>query len=257
VELDQNRLRAIIDGAHSFYGNAAEFRNDNRLHPGTGDFILAQVQPDMRVLDVGCGDGATLIRGHNRFAYGLGIENDPEHIRMAEDGLKASGAANVEFRLLDFGENAGILEPESFDFVFSQRGPLDSRPSIRTALSLLRPDGLLLSEQIGKHHLQEVSRLFEPASYATQMTLEKTRAEMERNGLDIRIVADLFSKRIYPDVYQWLRFQCGIWSWLGEPLPEPDDPRIRLFAEQNASPSGEIMTTHHVTWTGGLKRQWR
>lgn len=257
MELDQNRLRTIIEGDHSFYGTAAGFRRDNRLHPGTGDFILTQVQPDMRVLDVGCGNGATLIRGYNRFAYGLGIDNDPEHIRMAEDGLKESGAANVEFRLLDFEENADILEPELFDFVFSQRGPIDSRPTIRAALSLLRPDGLLFSEEIGKHHLHEVSRLFEPPQDATQMTLEQTRAEMERSGVDIRIVADLFSKRIYPDVYEWLQFQCNIWSWLGEPLPEPDDPRIRLFTEQNTTASGEIETTHHVTWIGGVKRQRR
>lgn len=89
------------------------------------------------------------------------------------------------------------------------------------------------------------------------MTLAQTRAEMERNGVEIRIVADLFSKWIYPDVYRWFQFQCNIWNWLGEPLPAPDDPRIELFAAQNTTANGEIDTTHHVTWIGGVKRRRR
>jgi ubiquinone/menaquinone biosynthesis C-methylase UbiE len=116
----------------------------------------------MRVLDIGCGHGDTLIKGHERFAYGLGIDNDSEHLRMAEDALKESGASNVEFRLLDFEENASSLDPETFDFVFSQRGPLDVTSStIREAVRILKPDGLLLNEQIGKQHLNEMSRVFE------------------------------------------------------------------------------------------------
>jgi SAM-dependent methyltransferase len=156
MDLDQNRLRMILESDHSFYGPDAVFRRDSRLHPGTADFILTQFQPDMRVLDVGCGNGATLIRGHDCFAYGLGIDNDPEHVRIAKDSLGESDAANVEFRLIDFEENAEMLEPESFDFVFSERGPVDNGSTIRAALNLLRPDGLLFSEVIGKHHRHEV-----------------------------------------------------------------------------------------------------
>jgi cyclopropane fatty-acyl-phospholipid synthase-like methyltransferase len=105
MDLDQNRLKMILERDHSFYGPGAVFQRDDRLHLEAKDFILAQFQPDMRVLDVGCGNGATLIRGNNRFAYGLGIDKDPEHLKMAKDKLKESGVANVEFRLLDFAES--------------------------------------------------------------------------------------------------------------------------------------------------------
>jgi SAM-dependent methyltransferase len=220
MDLDYSRLKTILERDHSFYGPAAVYREDERLLPGTQDFILTQFKPDMRVLDVGCGNGATLIRGHNRFAYGLGIDKDPEHLRMAKDKLEESGATNVEFRLLDFEENAEILEPESFDFVFSERGPMDNSFLIRAALDLLRPDGLLFNEVIGKHHLHEVFQIFKRPPDPDVLPSEQTLAEMERNGVDIRIFADLYSKGIYPDVYAWLQNQCNIWSYIGEPLPK-------------------------------------
>jgi hypothetical protein len=134
---------------------------------------------------------------------------------------------------------------------------MDNSILIRAGLDLLRPDGLLFNEVIGKYHKHKVYQLFKRPEDPTVMTSEQILAELKRNGVDIRIVADLYSKRIYPDVYEWLQNQCNIWSYIGEPLPKPDDPRIRLFAEQNTIASGEIETTHHVTWIGGVKRQRR
>ena len=195
------------------------------------------------------------VRGYRRFSYGLGIDNDPDHIQMAEDALRESGVTNIEFRLLDFGKYADSLIPESFDFVFSQRGPTDSRSTIHAALRVLRTDGLIFAEGIGNLHLQEVSQLFEPSPEADRTwTIEKIREEIERSGVEIRIAADIISKWYYPDLYEWLQFQCDIWTWLGQMLPDPDDPRLQLFAERNTTPSGEIETTHHLMWIGGLKR---
>ena len=76
----------------------------------------------------------------------MGIDNDPDHIRMADDALRKAGITNVEFRLLDFEEHPDELGPESFDFVFSQRGPIDNDAMIQAALRLLRYDGLIFSE---------------------------------------------------------------------------------------------------------------
>jgi SAM-dependent methyltransferase len=255
MEFDLNRLRAIIERNHAFYDSKMKYQTDNRLHPGTGDFILSQLNRNMRVLDIGCGNGNTLIRGNRQFAHGLGIDNDAEHIRMAEKTIRETGTTNVEFRLLDFEEDSDSIDSESFDFVFSQRGPLDETTStIHAAIRILKPDGLILNEQIGKRHLHEVSQVFIRAEDPTELTLNQVRAEMETHGVEIRVVADFFSKRIYPDIYEWFRFQTNIWSWSGESLPTPGDPRIQLFAEQTANPSGEIAVTHHVAWIGGAKR---
>ena len=76
---------------------------------------------------------------------------------------------------------------------------------------------------------------------------------MERNDVDIRLAADIVERRHYPDIYEWIRFQCSIWTWAGGPLPSADDPRFARFAEPNTTPSGEIETTHHVVWVGCVK----
>ena len=256
--LDRDRLRAILEADHSYYGShALDSRDDARLVPSASEFIASQFVPDMRVLDVGCGSGATLLESGHRFGSGLGIDDDPAHLRLAEEALRRSGGDNVEFRLLDFREENRALEAESFDFVFSERGPIGyDGYGIQAALRVLKEDGLLFCEVIGNLHHQEVNAVFGDTAPRHQMirTLDEVRVAMERNGVSIRIASEAVTKRYYPSIYDWLRFQCGIWSWGGGPLPSPDDPRLALFAERYTGQSGEIETTHHVVWVGGVKR---
>ncbi len=258
MELDRDRLRAILEADHSYYGShAPDSRDDERLVPSASGFIASQFRPEMRVLDVGCGSGATLLENGHRFASGLGIDDDPAHIRLAEEALGDSGRSNVEFRLLDFREDGHELEPESFDFVFSERGPIGyDGYGIQASLRVLKNDGLLFCEVIGNLHHQEVNATFGRSEPHHQLirTMDETRVAMERNGVSIRISSEIVTKFYYPSIYDWLQFQCGIWAWGGGPLPSPDDPRLALFAERYATASGEIETTHHVVWAGGVKR---
>ncbi len=261
LNLDRKRLKTILEAEYSYYGSRTEqFREDDRLSPDARDFIGSQLRPDMRVLDIGCGNGATLLGRCHRFASGLGVDHDPAHITLAEEALLQSGCTNVEFRLLSFPGDAHELEPESSDFAFTERGPIgfDSH-GIEAALRVLKDDGLLFCEMIGERHHQEVAGVFGPGRTCQPhremiRTLDQARAAMERNGVQIRIAADIVRKRYYPSIYDWLQFQCRIWAWSGKPLPSPDDERLAHFAERNATASGEIETTHHVVWVGGVKR---
>ena len=257
IKLDHDLLREILDADHSYYGSRrVEFRSDSRLSTGAGDFIASQLGPEMRVLDIGCGSGTTLLENSGRFASGLGVDGDPAHIALAEGALRERGCTNVEFRLVDFLDDGDELQPESFDFAFTERGPIgyDSY-GIQVVLRVLRDDGLLFCEMIGNLHHQEAAELFGPRQPRNQMirTLEQARVAMERNGVGIRIASEIVTKRYYPSIYEWLQFQCDIWAWSGRSLPSHDDVRLALFAERNTTPSGEIETTHHVVWVGGVK----
>jgi SAM-dependent methyltransferase len=259
MEIDQGRIRAILKAEHFYYGwHDIPIRRDERWIPPGGENIIApQLSPTMHVLDVGCGNGHFLLDLSTSFHTGLGVDHDPKHIQMAEEAKCEEGIQNVEFLLLDYPGEIAQLQPESFDMVVSLRGPVPgTAEGIQAAHRLLRPDGLLYCEEIAKLHQKEVAEIFGDRSCEEKMMpkVDEVRALMERNGFDVRLAADIFTKWIYPDVYAWVEYICHLWTWLGIPLPEPDDPRIALFAERNAIATGEIETTHHVAWVAGVKQ---
>lgn len=257
MEFDRDRLKSILNQEHSFYGSKpAKYRTDGHITPRASEVIASRFRREMRVLDIGCGNGATLLLNAERFGSALGVDNDPSHVELAEKGRAARQVQNVEFRRLDFLADGRVLEPESFDFVFSERAPIgyDSF-GVRAALRVLKPGGLIFCELIGELHHQEVTEVFGDSIRLSQTITvqDQMRVSMERSGVGIRLAADVVEKRIYPDIYEWLQFQCSIWAWAGGTLPSCDDPRLKLFAERNTTSSGEIETTHHVAWVGGVK----
>lgn len=256
--LDRQKLEEILSLDHSFYGGPGyETRIDARLNPSTRDLIASQFTSDMRVLDIGCGRGLTLIDHHDQFTEGVGIDNDAEHLGMAEANKEERNVTNVDFMLIPAVEIPQHLDKESFDFVFTERGPLGGTSStIQAALYALRAGGLIFSETIGELHHQEVREVFGSGERHNQAitVLDQAKVAMERNGVRIRLAADLVSKRYYPDIYEWLKFQCSIWTYAGRPLPSLEDiDKLQLFAERNTTSQGEIETTHHVVWVGGIK----
>jgi SAM-dependent methyltransferase len=263
MQIDQDRLREILQRKHSYYGSGdIPIRKDYRWFPARDDFIAAQITSAARVLDLGCGSGGFLLEQSACFHSGLGIDIDPEHLQLAEQAKQAQGIQNVEFRLLDFPRDAAQLPPESFDLVTSFRGPLgDNAEEFQAAYRLLRPAGLIFCEEIAEEHQKEIDAIFWPpepgqgtdGEAAVVRKVDQVRTMLERSGFDVRLALDHFSKWIYPDVYAWFAYICNLWTWLNIPLLEPDDPRIAQFAEQNTNASGEIVTTHHVAWVAGIK----
>lgn len=257
MQIDRDRIQAILKAEHTYYGkDEIPVRIDDRWMPYWQHRIAPQLSPEMRVLDVGCGKGHFLLELSTHFAAGLGIDNDPEHIELAQEAKRAEGIDNVEFLLLDYPGEVARLELASFDMVVSLRGPLTDTPEgIQAARDLLCPEGLLYCEEIAELHQKEKRAIFDPDSLQERTRkVDEVKLLLEQNGFDIRLAADVFTKWIYPDVYAWLQIECDLRAWLGIPLPDADDPRIALFAERNTIATGEIETTHHVAWVAGVKR---
>ena len=256
MPLNQDRLRLILNEELNYYlSRPIDIRKDKRLN--IEEFFIKSFTPTMRVLDIGCGNGHNLLENCKFFGVGLGIDNDPEHIQIAQNAKQEMGLENVEFRLLSFPEEADQLGFESFDAILSGLGPAtDSLSTIQAALRLLKPDGLFICDDIGEMHMPEANELFGKIPRGNQVihTAEKIRTWLVESGVEIRLCADYIAKWYYKDIYDWFFAQCSIWKWCGMPLPAAEDPRIELFAEKNTIATGEIETTHHVAFVAGVKK---
>ncbi|GAB3917666.1 hypothetical protein GCM10027613_18410 [Microlunatus endophyticus] len=207
------------------------------------------------MLDVGCGSGATILSHADRLGSAVGIDTDADHVRLARRALSASGHTNVRFEQLGFEQATGPDWDDRFDLVICERGPIGySAESVRVAIRLLKPEGALLVEMIGDLHHQEVAAAWGTRRRQPVNALDTVTVAFDRCDLDIRVAANLITRRFYPDVYEWLKFQCSIWAWSGRPLPEPDDPGLQRFVDRSADNTGRVVTTHHVVVVGGVKR---
>lgn len=253
--LDQDRLGEVLGHAYGYYrGPEPREEIDERLHPTTVDLVRSSLTSQSEVLDIGCGDGSTLLDLAPWIGSGVGVDQDPEHVGLAVTSVQASTITNVSFEQLGFEQLTARGWDARFDLAFSERGPVGySVGSVATALTVVKPGGMLLAEVIGDLHHQEVREVFGGRRRQPVTVLDAVSVAFERSGVDIRYAANLISRRYYPDVYEWLKFQCSIWAWSGVPLPEPDDPRLELFARRTTEADGRIATTHHVVVVGGAK----
>lgn len=138
---DRGRLEQILSTDYGYYtGPEPDEKIDNRLHPSTADLIRSCLRSELDALDIGCGNGATLMAHVAQMRMGVGIDNDPDHVKLAARNLQASGIGNVSFEQLGFDRLGTRGWDERFDLAFSERGPVGySVGSVLTALSVLRP----------------------------------------------------------------------------------------------------------------------
>lgn len=107
-------------------------------------FLLPQLRPGQRLLDLGCGPGSITLGLAEAVAPGpvLGVDLSEEAIESAR--ARAAGVSNIRFETADLYEKT--FEPGSFDVVFAhyvlQHLP-DRVRALRVAAKSLRPGGLV------------------------------------------------------------------------------------------------------------------
>ena len=98
----------------------------------------------LKLLDVGCGNGAVLRAAAEAFGLeGVGIDLDPDQIALAHE--RRGGLCGVDFRI---GDAARLpLDSETFDIVFSNK-TTHHMPNWRRAVEemarVLKPEGRLV-----------------------------------------------------------------------------------------------------------------
>lgn len=258
MEIDIDRVRAIIAAPHSYYDKEAiAFERECPMTPDIGDFLRRSFKPEQRVLDIGCGSGKTLIGNAARFKAGVGIDNSAEHVALANKNREAAGVRNVEF--VECPSFQLPFEPESFDFAFSERGPLAGCAiNIQAALRVLRLGGLIFGETLGSKNLKEADLIFHPEgffkSYRQMSREEDVKVVFERNGVDVRLVSSHIEKLVFPDLYAWLNYQCSLWGSEGWPPILRLERDLERFIGVASDETGRIRLTYHLIWVGGVKQ---
>ncbi len=107
------------------------------------DVVQRYLRPADTVLDVGTGGGERLASLAGSFGHGLGIDIDPEMVRVATEQC---AAGNLDFRVCS--ERLETVA-ETFDVVLNRHAPLD----LAAVAAHLEPGGYFITQQVGEQNM--------------------------------------------------------------------------------------------------------
>lgn len=244
MDIDCDRVQAVLDRFkgldpyQSYYINdSIPYESVGPLVPETSAVLRNAFARSERVLDVGCGDGRTLLTNATLFSHGTGVDESEDHmIALAIQKRDAAGIQNVDFQ---FAKSIPLpFDDHTFDMVFSERGPLGhSDDTLKEALRVLQPQGLIFVETIGDFS-----------------TLGVEKARFEKHGVSVQTLCVREYTLVFPDFYAYLTCQCASWKYSGNDLPEADDEEYLIQMLTKATDAhGRITTPYQTIWIGGTK----
>jgi SAM-dependent methyltransferase len=107
------------------------------------DVVLRYLRSSDAVLDVGTGAGERLRDLAPAFGHGLGIDADPEMVRLAREN---PGPGNLSFRVCT--EHLESV-PGTFDVILDRHAPFD----LSAIAARLRPGGHFITQQVGERNM--------------------------------------------------------------------------------------------------------
>jgi len=112
-----------------------------------------------KILDVGCADGVFTIDIAKKAERVVGIDSSGKMIEKAEENRKKARERNVLFAVMD--ANKMSFEDESFDVVFSRRGPATNSPeSLKECYRILKKGGVFIEITIGEKDCRKIGDVF-------------------------------------------------------------------------------------------------
>lgn len=244
MTLNYDRAAAIMDQYRNLEAYEAYYlKNDVRyerfapLAPDVAAVLKRAFRVSPKVLDVGCGRGATLLDNAHLFQWAAGLDESREHmIAPALADRDARGIRNVDFYV---GKAVALpFDDATFDLVFSERGPLGhSDPNLIEALRVLQTGGLIFIE-----------------TGFGYPTLLQERERFVRLGIDVQLAACHDEWLVFADWCEHLRFQCIMRRYMNHPLPAAcDHPAIDMLLADGRSTGQAVEVRHTKIWVGGAK----
>ena len=114
-----------------------------------GDVVARYLRPSDEVLDVGTGDGRHFASLAGKFGRGLGIDTDPEMIRLA---ARANPGPSLEFRVGSAGLE-GLTT--SFPVIINRHATID----LDAVAAHLKPGGYFITQQVGERNMACVKQV--------------------------------------------------------------------------------------------------
>ena len=141
----QHALDGLLAGVRTRRG--WDFSGMNELRqPAPWDYhdvVLRYLRSSDVVLDVGTGAGERLRDLAPSFGHGLGIDADPEMVRLARED---PAAGNLSFRVCS--ERLESV-PGTFDVILDRHAPFD----LSAIAAHLRPGGYFITQQVGERNM--------------------------------------------------------------------------------------------------------
>jgi ubiquinone/menaquinone biosynthesis C-methylase UbiE len=172
------------------YDRGIQLLTLGRLTPLKGRIASSHIQPNNRVLEIGCGTGTLSILIAERGAKVTAIDVSPSMLSEAECNAVEAGLADaITFHQLDVTELSDHFEPHSYDtivstLVFSEFPPEVLQYALKQAAQLLKPGGQLLvvdeivPESAWKRFIFRIARL--PLAISTWVLTRATTTPLQQ-----------------------------------------------------------------------------
>ena len=177
-------------------------------------FRQCDIHPSMKILEVGCGDGALWTENLARLPEKISVTLSDISEGMLRDARRAAGASDRRFSYRRFDCTKIPFETASFDLVIANHVLFycENLPSVcREIKRVLKPGGRFICSTYGKKHMQEVSSLVQSFDERIVLSADKLYEKFGReNGAEI--LSCFFSE------VNWISYEDSLFIPESEPL---------------------------------------
>lgn len=189
-------------------------------------FLRETIRPHHRVLDVGCGDGIYTLHMSALAEQVTGVDFSPAMIALARRHQQSAAIPNVTFRCCSTSQGPLPFPDQSFDLIFSRRGPTSH---LADARRLLRPGGLVAGIHTGAR--------------------DEIIGRLETAGFSVLRNQQFLGTEIMPTLTDFALFLSRMPGNPDYTLPENHDKVIEL-AGQSALSEGYSASRWWFIWAG-------